>query len=173
MSCLESRMINGKTEISFNPNPQMYAFAMARGVPGHAHLDDKQVMDKIGMNGNTVVGWRRDYNPHFDEWLEGYLMTHTNAKMLKAMLESVGVQKALAGEFNFWKPLALREGVIKPDSVNLNVIPIDLGKLGDMSDSELEDARKTVMASLLPVRDEGGTGVADSPQEEGPKGDST
>lgn len=173
MSCLVSKMINGKTEITFVPSPQMYAFAMARALPNNADKKDIDVMETVGMVGQTLYKWRQDYNPHFDEWLEGYLITHTSKKMLKAMLESVGVQKALEGEFNYWKVLALREKVIQPESFNLNVVPIDLGRMGDMSDAELESARKTLMASLLPVRDEGGIGVADSPQEEGPKSNPT
>ncbi len=163
-------MINGKTEISFVPSPQMYAFAMARSLSHHAHLDDGQVLETMKMNESVVVKWRREYNPHFDEWLEGYLITHTSKKMLKAMLESVGVKKAMEGEFNFWKALSLREGVIKPDSMNLNVIPIDLGKIDEFSPDQLEDARQVLLQSLRPDRDSGESAMDGATQEEGTKG---
>jgi hypothetical protein len=166
-------MINGKTEISFVPSPQMYAFAMARSLPHHAHLDDKQVMETMNYNGDVVVRWRREYNPHFDEWLEGYLLTHTSKKMLKAMLESVGVKKAMEGEFNFWKALSLREGVIKPDSMNLNVIPIDLGKINDLDPEQLEGAKQALLESLRTPRDDGSTEMDGAAEEKGPQGHPT
>lgn len=172
MSCLVSKMINGKTEITFVPSPQMYAFAMARALPPNADKKDTDVMETVGMVGQTLYKWRQDYNPHFDEWLEGYLITHTSKKMLKAMLESVGVQKALEGEFNYWKVLALREKVIQPESFNLNVVPIDLGRIGEMNDIELEAAKQTLLESLRTPRDTGESGVDGAPEEKGPKSNS-
>ncbi len=163
-------MINGKTEVTFVPTPQMYAFVMARSLPTNADKKDAQVMETVGMSPHTINGWRSDYNPYFDEWVENYLITHTSKKMLKAMLESVGVQKALEGEFNYWKVLALREKVIQPESFNLNVVPIDLGRIGDMSDAELEDAKQVLLSGLRPARDSGEFGMDGPAEEERPKG---
>lgn len=164
--------MNGKTEVQFVPMSQMYAFAMARAMPQNAAKDDAEICEFINLKKQTLNNWRNDYNPYFDEWLENFILTHTNKKLLKQMLEAVGIKKALEGEFNFWKSLALREKIITPEAMNLNVIPVDLKNYDEWNESEIASQRQALLDSLRPALDQGGFGVDDAAQEAGAQGSS-
>lgn len=148
MSVLEERIINGKKEISFNPDLKMKLFAYAVSCdPRYIGLAPEEVLPAIGLRRDMFTRWQRDYDPYFSEWLEGVMMTFRGGN-IKKMLEFVGLQRAFDGEFNYWKAFALREKVISPDQMNVGVIPATLGVYSEWSAEQVEQHSRTLLEAL-------------------------
>lgn len=138
-------------------------FGFARASAKYAGLEDWEVGEKVGLHMDAITKWRGEYNPYFDEWLDDFVLTHSNKKFLKDMLEGVGVRKALAGDFQFWKPMAIRERVIETESMNLKLIPVNLGAFDEWTPEQLEANRDTLLEALRPVAGQEEPGVAPDP----------
>ncbi len=148
MAVLEERIINGKKEISFNPDLKMKLFAYAVSCdPRYVGLAPEEVLPAIGLRRDLFTRWQRDYDPFFEEWLEGVVMTFRGGNV-KKMLEFVGLQRAFDGEFNYWKAFALREKVIQPDQLNHGLIPATLGVYSEWSEQQVEQHRTTLLEAL-------------------------
>jgi hypothetical protein len=173
MAVLEEKMINGRKEISFNPDPKMLLFAYAVSCDKkYIGLAPEDVLPELGLRRDLWSRWQRDYNPYFEEWLEGVMMTFRGTNV-KKMLEFVGLQRAFQGEFNYWKAFALRERVINPDQLNHGLIPATLGVFSEWDQGQVEQHCNTLLealrgpgegdpalAALHPVEDEGGGALA-------------
>lgn len=160
-------MINGKEEITFTPNPQMMVFGFARCEPTNFDKKDADVLSQVNIPTQNLSRWRREYDPYFDEWLENFIMIHSNVKLLKNMLESVGIKKAMQGDFSFWKAIAIKYGVISSDTQNLNVIPVNLQNYDQWTPEQIESQRNSLLQNLLPMADEGGVAMADAAAGQG------
>jgi hypothetical protein len=169
LSCLVEKIINGKKFVEFNPLPRMVLYAYARCEAKYADWSDDRVAEHVGVKPSTLATWRKEYDIYFEEWLEDFILLHSNRHFLRDALESVGVRKALEGEFNFWKPYAIREKVISPDSQTLNIIPANLSNYDEWTPEQLVDERDRILASLRPMENQDGSGVGDTLEEPRPE----
>ncbi len=109
--------------------------------------DPDEICLGIGLGKHSYKNFCQ-FNPHFDEWLES-TRAMLGGKNKKALLEYVGMEKALEGDFSFWKLMAQREGVISADTLNIGVnIPSSLGEFEGMDDDKLKALENTIMATL-------------------------
>lgn len=163
MNCLVTKKVNGISVTEFNPTPQMRLFALSAFCdPALSGKEPEFICASIGLSKSA---WRRfmEFEPHFSEWLEDMRLT-LGGKSKKRLLEMVGMERALAGEFNFWKPLAVREGVINPDQLNVGLnIPANLGALKDMNDEQLAGLENSVMAALRSETQPGEIAMVEGP----------
>lgn len=154
MEVLRSKTVAGITVIEFIPTPKMRLFAYAISCDQNfIGKDPEDVCAGVGIGRSAYKGFLK-YDPHFTEWLEE-VRTMFGGKNKRAMLEFVGMEKALRGDFQFWKPFAIKEGVINPDQLNHGtVLPANLGSLKDVSDDDLAKVRDSLLGSLRAVEDQ-------------------
>lgn len=163
---------NGKSFVKFVPDAKMFAFASSRALPENLTKKDQAICEQINLPYSTLQRWRAESNPYFDEWVENYLLLNSGGqKLLKKMLEDVGIKKAMEGDFAFWKALSIKYGVIAPDSANLNLVPVNLQNYDQWTPEQLEAQRNTLLQSLLPVADGAGSEVAPASEAGRPEGD--
>lgn len=164
---LQKRIENGVELMVFVPTSQMRLYAMTafcdRGARGRS---PEAICDAAGLPHSAYDRFLK-YEPWFTEWLEDRRI-ELGGKSLKTALEAVGTEQALKGEFQFWKPLAIREGVISPDKLEIGAsIPSDLGAYKEMSPNDLRALESSVLASL---RGEGEAHPGEITLAEGPQG---
>lgn len=165
---LQKRVSAGVEYMVFVPTSQMRLYAMTaycdRSLPKHA--TPEQICTAAGLPFSAFERFQK-YEPWFSEWLEERRI-ELGGKSLKTALEAVGTEQALRGEFQFWKPLAIREGVISPDKLEIGAsLPADLGAYKEMKFDDLRALENTVLASL---RGEGETNPGEIALAQGPQG---
>lgn len=149
---LEIEERNGVEVINYHPTPSMLLFAHARANPRYARTSNEALLDALGMKKDQLERWRRLLDPHFSEWLDQTVAKISPAN-LKIALEAVGIEKALAGEFVFWKPLAIREKVISPDQTNVSVIPSNLSGYDNLNESNIDGVRNALLQEARSLED--------------------
>lgn len=163
---------NGKSFVKFVPDAKMFAYASQRALPENINKPDKTICEAISLPYGTLQRWKAESDPYFTEWVENYMLLHSGGqKLLKKMLEDVGIKKAMEGDFSFWKTMAIKHGVIAPDSANLNLIPVNLQNYDQWTPEQLEAQRHSLLQSLLPMAEGVGSEMADAPQTGGSESD--
>lgn len=169
----------------FNPTGSMYRFAMERAKPENLGLENKIILQRVGLSEAMINSWTHQYGEHFTEWLHDALETF--AQPIQNSLAGVGYLEAMRGGpqgFPYWKELARTYGVIKNEAIDVNIVSDKARKLNDLTPEQLEQERSALLASLREMEDEGGSGMAqateerqpgstghgDSPRQEGPVG---
>lgn len=172
LKCLQVLKKNGVEITQFNPTPAMRLYALSAICdPEFANLEPEVVCKAIGLTKNSYKSFLQ-YEPYFSEWIEEVRLA-LGGKNKKRLLEMVGMERALAGEFNFWKPLAIREGVINPDTLNVGAaIPANLGALKGMNEQQLSELENSVMATLRSSGEPGEIAMVEGASGWEPEGDS-
>jgi hypothetical protein len=168
MNFITVQRVRGVEMIEYHPSMKMLLFVHARAHPKTKHLSDDDVCEGVGLSRDQIRRWRKAYNPYFDEWLTEWLENYTNSNVREA-LEMVGLKKALEGDFQFWKPFALREKIIQPDQQTLSVIPVSLDNYDNLSDDDIKSLQSTLLLAARGVDESGGIGVAEPLDKEGPE----
>jgi hypothetical protein len=172
MNCLVTRKVNGVEVTQFNPTPSMRLFALsALCDPLYIGKDPEVICPAIGLGKSS---WKRfqEFNPYFEEWLEEMRLA-IGGKNKRNLLEMVGIERALAGEFNFWKAMAIKHGTIAPDQLNVGaVIPSNLGAMKDLDDKQLGSLENSIMATLRSESVPGEIAMAEGPDGWQPEGHS-
>jgi hypothetical protein len=145
---LQRRVLAGVEHMVFTPTPQMQLFAMSLFCD-HAlsRRPPEEICEAIGLSKKSYDGFLR-YEPWFSEWLEKRRM-ELGGKNKRSVLEAIGMEQALKGEFQFWKPLAIREGVISHDKIEIGAtLPASLEAYKEMNVDDLKALENSVMAGL-------------------------
>lgn len=162
---LQKTMAPGGVEVvRFFPGPQMQLFAMLLYCDKELRVRTPEaILEAAGLPRGAYDKFL-EYEPYFSEWLEERRLA-LGGKKLKAALEMVGTEQALRGEFNFWKPLAIREGVIGPDKLEIGAsLPANLGAYREMKPDDLKALENSVLADLRADADTGTINLAQGPQ---------
>lgn len=172
MNVIEVKLINGVEVLKFNATPAMKTFAAAAFCdPALSGKDAATICRSAGIS-DAMYKRFLSYEPHFSEWLESERM-RLGGKNKRAMLEAVGMKLALDGDFQFWKPLAMREGVISPDRLDIGAaLPANLNSFKDMNEQQLLALQDSLMATLRSDADAGEISLAEGPQGWERQGDS-
>jgi hypothetical protein len=128
----------------FNPTAKMLEFAVARSAPKNASKTNDELCADIGIAATTVQGWQNKYGSHFSEWLSEALETYSAP--IREALHSLGLKKALEGDFNFWKALATHHKAVDPDRIDINVLPARVKRLEEMTKEELAEYQQRLLA---------------------------
>ncbi len=131
--------------VRFNPTAKMLEFAVARCVPKNCDKTNEEICEKIGISPRTIEEWQRKYGEHFSDWLGEAMETYSAP--IKEALHNLGLKKALDGDFNFWKMLAVHHKAVEPDRVDVNILPQRVKKLEEMSAEELQEYQERLLAS--------------------------
>jgi len=171
MNPLVVRKVNGVETTSFQPSPTMRLYALAAlADPECIGKDPEDICAAVGIGRNSFKRFQ-EFNPYFEEWLEEIRLT-MGGKNKKLILELVGMEEAMKGNFNFWKAMAIKHGVISPDQLNVGAaIPSNLGNFQGMSDAELNATENTIMAALRGQADPATIDLSEGPTGWGPEGD--
>lgn len=157
--------------VHFSPTSKMRAFAIALfAEPELRGKTPEDVLRYLGFSPKLFKEWQ-GYNPYFEEWLEEVEVTYS-PKHIAREIEAVGLEKALSGDFNYWKLFALKHKVIQPDSATLTVIPANLGNFSDWSESDVEKHRANLLDSIRGIQDQGRVDLAPENPGAGSEGDS-
>lgn len=160
----EKYMLGDLEVMKFYPDQRMKLFAMtlycdksvSSGNPAAVCL-------AAGIPANSYERFCDQFGEFFEEWLEDRRL-QLGGKNKKAALEAVGLEQALAGDFQFWKPLAIREGVIDADRMEVGFnIPSSLPALKELNVSELKSLENTIMAGLRGESEPGEIVMAEGP----------
>lgn len=156
---LVKRKVNGVDIIELAPTPKMRAFAIAwLADPTNHDKDPEEVLKSLGFSQKLFREWLQ-FDPYFSEWLDDVRLMFT-PKSVGKMLEMVGMEKALKGDFSFWKPFALKHKVIDPDNASLTIIPANLGAFNEWDEQRVLDHKNSLLDALRGVQEQGGIDVA-------------
>lgn len=167
---------NGKiVQYDFKPTPEMILYAQACALPENRSLTNEAVALKAGVSlwkyrkwhtafitEQEIKGKMRRVNL-FREWLTEYLaITKLD---YKEALKMVGRERALDGDFKFWKEEAATEGVIRDDTPQANIynIPINLNDARTIS--EIERARDQLLEANKALDEPQGPEVVETTAE--------
>jgi len=170
---LVQEIVAGVPVVRFNASPAMKVFAMTAFCdPEMSGKTPEEICRHAGISPSLYRKFL-SYEPHFSEWLEDRRIA-LGGKNKKAMLEAIGMEKAMAGEFNFWKPLAQREGVISNDRLDIgDALPANLGSFENFSDEQLQGIRDSLLSGLRAVEDSGTIDLVEGAEGWQSKGDPT
>lgn len=173
MEVLETREVAGVTVVKFNPTPPMKAFAISAFLdPSVSGKSPEEICRAAGVSAALYKKFL-SFEPQFSEWLEDFRIS-IGGKNRRAALEAVGYQEALKGDFAFWKVLAVKEGIISHDRLDIGAaIPANLGAFNNFSEDQLSDLRDSLLSGLRSVEDAGTINLAEGPGGWQPEGDST
>lgn len=152
--CIQVEERNGVQIVTFTPTPKMELFAFARAQAQFAKFNDEELGRHFGLGKNYLKNCQDQCDPHFTEWYEEAVNSYGSSQR-RAILELIGFKKAFAGEFNFWKVMSIKEKVIDPDQANLNILPSSLGELSNLTDQQIEDYNRAILAKLQPSQEQG------------------
>jgi len=146
---LKRRTEAGVELLEFCPTRAMKLYALTahcdRSLPRYP--TPEQVCAAAGLSESTYKGFLQ-FEPYWSEWLEERRI-ELGGRSLKTALEAVGVERALDGDVAFWKPLAIREGVISADKLEIGAsLPADLGAYKEMKPDDLLALENSVLAAL-------------------------
>ncbi len=169
---LQRKTIAGVDLMVFNPTTQMQLFALTYLCdPEYKGKTPETICEAVGIARNSFDRFLK-YEPYFSEWLEKRRL-ELGGRSRKVALETVGMERALAGEFNFWKAMAIKEGVIDPDKLDIGAsLPANLGALKEMNVNDLKALENSVMASLRGENHAGEIAMVEGPQGWEREGDS-
>lgn len=166
---LTKKIIGGKEFITFSPTPKMRVFALAAFAdPENRGREPEKILESLGMRKSLLKDWQQ-FNPYWEEWL-GEMEVLFTSKNRKNMLDAVGFEKALSGDFNFWKQMALKEKVIDPESATIN-IPINLSAFDGWTDEQIIEHRNTLLSNARSLEDKGRDALAPGDIEGESEGD--
>lgn len=145
----EKYMLGDVEMMRFIPDQKMKLFAMTLYCDKEVVASNPAaVCEAAGIPRDSYERFCSQFGEYFEEWLEDRRLA-LGGRNKKAALEAVGIEKALAGDFQFWKPLAIREGVIQKDSMDLGIsIPSNLGTLKELGADDLKALENSIMATL-------------------------
>ncbi len=168
----QTRKVGDVEFTTFLPDQKMKLFAMSLFCDKEISSGNTAVVCRAaGLPENSYEKFCKDYDPWFSEWLEQRRFA-LGGRNKRAALEAVGLEEALKGNFAFWKPLAIREGIIDHDKMEVGLnIPVSLPALKELDDSQLKSLEDTVMASLRGEADSGEIAMVEGPQRWEPEGD--
>lgn len=167
---------DGKERVSFVPTTKMRSFAIALfAEPDLRGKTPEDVLRYLGFSPKLWKTWQ-GYNPYFEEWLEEVEVQYS-PKHIAREIEAVGLEKALEGDFQFWKLFALKHKIIQPDNATLTIIPANLGNFSEWSEADVEKHRSNLMETIRGIPDQGRDDLAPEDSREGsesnPRGTST
>ena len=161
----EKRIIGDTEVMIFHPDIKMRLFAVSLFCDKEIVTSSTKAVCLAAGLAESAYDKFCEKDPWFSEWLEERRI-QLGGKNKKAALEAVGLEKALGGDFQFWKPLAIREGVIQRDVLEIGLnIPSSLPALKELDDNAIAALENSVMASLRGEAEPGEIAMV-----EGPKG---
>lgn len=168
---LRTQRIGDQTYVTFVATPKMRVFALAMFAdPENRDKEPEEVLKQLGFSTTILKKWQA-YDPYFSEFLEEMKILFSTKNRNK-MLDAVGMEKALSGDFQFWKTMALKEKVIDPDNATLTIIPANLGGFSEWSEQQVLEHTNNLMDSLRGVENKGVIDVAPSHPSGGHEGNS-
>lgn len=110
LATIEENRSHEQTRPVFHPTAKMKRWVQARCHPDNIELSDHALAKKVGFSKNLVRGWLLK---HQEEWLLWFNSEYERRMApLKDLLRAVGVQRALDGDFRYWREMAVAYGVI-------------------------------------------------------------
>lgn len=163
---------NGKTVIGieFRPTLKMLRTVVEMGLDKNQGKSTEEILEQCGV---TESEWKRWWSEgkfleekegrtvernYFEEWWDSALQIKSGEE--REMLRQVGLQKALDGNFNFWKEMARTYGSVteEPAEGPKKAIPFNLPT--NATPEQLRDARQKLLESHRAVDDSAGSGMA-------------
>jgi hypothetical protein len=171
LEILQVRYLNGVKTISLSPTLKMRLFAISYYCdPEMKGMDPEEVLTRIGLPKSLITKWQKEFDPYFTEWMDDQRAIFTSGKAAK-MLEAVGMERALSGDFQFWKPMSIKHKVIEQDGATLTVIPANLGAFNEWTPEQLNNHRDSLLSGLRGLENQGRADLAPSPPGGKPEGD--
>lgn len=142
---------NGGTFTRFNPTGKMIYYAVT--LAQNPTLTEKEVLSLCRLPKITLDRWKEKYGSEFSYWLEE-MVDQCGYDEKAAAIEAVGMVEALQGNYNFWKDMAKKNGVIEGDSkltININT---DFSQVLVAGES-FEERRKQLLSQIRGVGESG------------------
>lgn len=134
----------------FFPSSDMYRFAISRASLKNNHLSDKEILKSIGLSPSRLEVWRREYGKYFEEWLVKALENFN--KDVRDVMFAVGVDRALKGEYNYWKDISRTVGAISAEKVEIQAtVHKGVDELAKLSPEALALEEEKLLAELIGI----------------------
>jgi hypothetical protein len=160
--------------VEFKPTLKMLRVAVEFNREENANITNLEILKKCGVSEQEWNRWRNEYVVHeyeadrttikssfnhFEDWFDNAI--HVRSKEERELLRLVGMQKALSGDYNFWKDMSRTYGTIHSEMAapTQAKIPFQLGQ-DNASIEDLREARDKLLAAHRGVGNQGGTGMA-------------
>lgn len=145
-------------DYEFTPSPKMLRVVVELNKAENGALVTEEILKKCRVSQDEFDSWMRDYmlvsldadgavkskKNYFLSWWESALDIGSGIE--KELLRLVGMEKALEGDFNFWKEMARTFGATAPDEVTINH-KHEFHLKENMTESEIDKAIKDYMGS--------------------------
>lgn len=95
---------------SFSPTAKMKTWVMERVLPENIQLSDHGLLMKLGYSKNLLWNWKTKYGGAWDAWYDLEVQGRKDA--VKAILKHVGMRRAVAGDYRYWRHFAKAYGVL-------------------------------------------------------------
>lgn len=149
--------------VDFYPTADMLRYASARSSLANEKKSDRDLILELGIPVKAFNSWEPTYGNHFREWLY-WFMENLRAPVRDALF-GVGLDRAMRGEYNFWKDMARTVGAISTEKQDIKlIVSRGVDELSNLTAAELEAEQRKLLGELT------GVSVAAAPQAEGPEG---
>lgn len=143
----------------FVPSMKMLRVAIEFNKAENADVPTDDILKKCGVSNAEWNRWRNEYvlieydenkepkgsKNFFEEWLEDVL--EIKEKEERELLRLIGMQKAVEGNYNFWKDLSRTYGAISAEQVEHKHTILQVKIKADATPAELNELRQKLLAS--------------------------
>lgn len=152
----------GLVRTEFIPTADQIRYAAARSSLANEKKSDSELLKELGISKGAIQRWMNEYDPHYSQWLY-WFMENLRAPIRDA-LAGIGLDRAMRGEYNFWKDMARTHGAISSDKQEIKLtVSRGVDELASLTPEQLEAEQHRLIGELT------GTSVAPPPEAEGPE----
>lgn len=156
----------------FSPTTKQLRVVVAMNRDDNQRKSNEDILEECGVTAAEWKAWWNDYvivnygpdgevqstRNYFQEFWDSALQIKSGEE--RALLRQVGMQKAVEGDFRFWKEMAQTYGSVtsEPAEPTRKTIKFELPK--NATPEQLREARQKLLESQRAVGDGGGAGLA-------------
>lgn len=158
----------------FSPDVAMFRLIAEIKRPESRNKDTDKILKELRLPKNIVKKWKDDHAEfdkdgvelkinQFEHWFNS-MLSYTD-ESLPGMIHALGVEKALKGDFRFWKEMASATRATEPSMGTVKGISLRLG-MENATEEELIHARDRLLRAHRGLENSEGTTVVELPDPE-------
>lgn len=158
--------------VEFRPNLRMLRVVVEMNKAENNMMATEEILEKCNVKESEWIRWQNEYvvheygpdkeilasKNHFADWLDSALQIKSGEE--RQMLREVGMQKALAGEYNYWKDMSRTYGAVSAEPIETQKKAIPFNLPTNATPEQLIELRKKLLEQQRSVGDGAGPGLS-------------